>query len=541
VSCSRRELLALLASTPLAASAASCKRKARDIPGSIRGASMPVGHRLRDATVERAAGPARRVKVAIVGGGPSGLSAAWRLERLGEKDFVVFDLESQAGGTSAFGTDGVVPYPWGAHYVPLPTRENRALTRVLDEMGALGVNGSDGEPRGREELLIRAAEERVFAEGEWHEGLFPGDVATSEDKAELARFQKEIDRWVGWRDAKGRRAFALPLYRSSDDAEVTALDRVTAAKWLDDHQIRSKLVRWYVEYACRDDYGLSLDHTSAWAMLFYFCSRVPAPGKESAPFLAWPEGNGRLVRHLVSVAGARVETGKLVTDVVPGEKGVELSALEVKTGRLVRYEAARVILAVPKLVVPRILRPWRDKPPGHLGKFSYGAWWVANVHLKQRPESPGFGPAWDNVIYDSPSLGYVVATHQKRADYGPTIWTYYVPLTDGDAAAARQRLADAEHSAFVEALLADLEPAHRGLRDAIERVDVWKWGHAMVRPVPGFVWSAERKQASEPFGRVHFAHSDLSGVGLFEEAQDHGIRAAEEVLTLEGRSLETLR
>jgi hypothetical protein len=62
----------------------------------------------------------------------------------------------------------------------------------------------------------------------------------------------------------------------------------------------------------------------------------------------------------------------------------------------------------------------------------------------------------------------------------------------------------------------------------------------MVRPGPGFIWSAARKRAAEPLGRVHFAHSDLSGVGLFEEAQDHGVRAAEEVLRAEGHGFETI-
>src|SRR5262245_49990205 len=141
----RRDLLRLFASAPVVAGASACKRKPSEIPGSIRGAAMPVGHRLRDATIERASGPAERVKVAIVGAGPSGLSAAWRLARLGENDFVVFDLEPAPGGTSSFGTDGVVPYPWGAHYVPLPTRENRALITLFDEMGVLDGRDADGE------------------------------------------------------------------------------------------------------------------------------------------------------------------------------------------------------------------------------------------------------------------------------------------------------------------------------------------------------------------------------------------------------------
>ena len=36
---------------------------------------------------------------------------------------------------------------------------------------------------------------------------------------------------------------------------------------------------------------------------------------------------------------------------------------------------------------------------------------------------------------------------------------------------------------------------------------------------------------AEPLeGSLHFAHSDLSGLALFEEASHHGVRAAEAVL-----------
>jgi monoamine oxidase len=480
------------------------------------------------------------VKVAIVGGGPSGLSAAWRLERAGLRDFLVFELESAAGGTSGYGTDGVVPHPWGAHYVPVPTRENRALTLLLDEMGALDAPGPDGEPRGKEQFLIREPEERVFVDGRWHEGLYPEVLAEPEDKAELARFQKEIERWVVWRDSRGRRAFALPLRRSSDDAEVTALDGISAERWLEARGLRGELLRWWVEYACRDDYGLSLADTSAWAMLFYFCSRVAKPGQESAPFLAWPEGNGRIVRHLSGVAGDRVLVSQLVMDVVPGESGVELGVLDARTNQLTRVVAERVILAVPKLIVPRILRPYRERPPEHLGAFDYGVWWVANVHLRRRPKSRGFGMAWDNVVYGGKSLGYVVANHQRLEDHGPAVITHYQPLVDHDAKAARARLASMEHPAFCKEVLDELEPVHSGFGAAVERIDVWRWGHAMVRPVPGFVWGPARRKAAEAHGRVHFAHSDLSGVGLFEEAQDHGVRAAEEVLRASGRELDSL-
>jgi hypothetical protein len=62
-----------------------------------------------------------------------------------------------------------------------------------------------------------------------------------------------------------------------------------------------------------------------------------------------------------------------------------------------------------------------------------------------------------------------------------------------------------------------------------------------VRPRPGVAWGGARRAAARPIGAVHFAHSDLSGVALFEEALDQGVRAAEEVLAARGVARESLR
>ena len=59
---------------------------------------------------------------------------------------------------------------------------------------------------------------------------------------------------------------------------------------------------WLVDYACRDDYGLSSDRTSAWAGIFYFAARVSGAGDESQPIITWPEGNGRIVDFLAERA-----------------------------------------------------------------------------------------------------------------------------------------------------------------------------------------------------------------------------------------------
>ena len=539
----RREALAALLGAPLALEACRGRSAPAPIAGSIRGASMDAGHRLRalpgnvEPPRER-----REVGVAVVGAGPSGLSAAWRLARLGEPDFVVFDLEARAGGTSQFGDDAVVPYPWGAHYVPMPSEENRALVTLLAEMGAIKV-GPGGALVAAEEQLVRAPEERVFYKGKWHEGLYLRAGASPDDLRQLDAFQAAVGAWVSFRDGRGRRAFTLPMAHASDDAEVTALDRTTMADWMAARGFTSPRLLWLVDYACRDDYGLRPEHTSAYAGIFYFASRMPEAGAEAAPLLSWSNGNGRIVEHLLRAAEGRVRTGALVTQLVPREAGVDLTVLDVATGRAEAWHAREVVFAAPKLVAARVIRPWRDAPPPHLAAFDYGAWMVANVSLRTRPRSRGFPEAWDNVLYESPSLGYVVATHQRLLDWGPTVWTYYFPMTDESGKAGRERLLALDHAAWCDVITTDLARAHRepqAFTDHVEKIDVWRWGHAMARPKPGALWSGARARASQPLGSIHFAHSDLSGMGLFEEAQYWGVAAAEAILRARGRAFAPL-
>jgi hypothetical protein len=57
-----------------------------------------------------------------------------------------------------------------------------------------------------------------------------------------------------------------------------------------------------------------------------------------------------------------------------------------------------------------------------------------------------------------------------------------------------------------------------------------RMGHAMVRPAVGSIFSEERRRLAHRDGRILFANSDLSGISIFEEAQYHGVLAAQTVL-----------
>ena len=538
----RRDLLASLLGISGGVLLEGCQARPPELPpGRLVGPSLDVGHRIRDGLRPTLAETEfEQTRVVIVGGGVAGLSAARRIRAEGVDDFVLLELESEPGGTSRSGESEVVAYPWGAHYVPAPTRDFPALVRLLDEVGAFEGTDAAGNPVVAEQFRCRDPEERVFYKGIWYEGLYLESGASPRDRAQLARFRSEMDRWIVWRDGRGRRAFAIPMASGSDDVQVRELDQISMAEWLDRRGFDSPRLRWWVDYACRDDYGLRLEQTSAWAGIYYYCARVADVGTGSRPFITWPEGNGRLVRHLHSTVRAQCVLGAAVTELIPrhvdGASVVDVLGVRGESRQVFGIRAEKVIFAAPQFLSRYLIRDYRERPPKHVADFSYGAWAVANLTLSAPPRSEGFPLAWDNVLYESPSLGYVATSYQRGLDYGPAVLTYYYPLCDDEPRAARERLLQIDRDGWAEVALTDLGRAHAGIWESAQRLDVMRWGHAMIQPRPGFVWGESRRQASQPFRGIHFGHSDLSGIALFEEAFFQGTRAAEEVLAaLHGR------
>lgn len=531
----RREIVATFLGAPFALAACRDTSARRFPEGEIVGQSDAIGHIIREnRNFEVPPDNWKSVKTVIVGGGIAGLSAGWKLRREGFDDFVLLELERDLGGTSRSGQGNLVSYPWGAHYLPVPFRENKELIGLLDEMALSEGRTAGGDLIIKEQYLCRDPEERVFYKGRWYDGLYLRAGESEEDKRQYAEFQKQIDHWVNWRDATGRRAFVVPVANCSTDAEATSLDTISFAEWLRLNGFTSERLIWYCDYACRDDYGLKLDQTSAWAGLFYFCSRVAKSGDESQPFITFPEGNGRFVNHFSNAIGDKMERSHAVVSIVPHDNSVDVVSLN--GNELRGFKCENVIFASPIFTAPYVIRGFPDNSPFNAGEFQHNAWFVANLFLKDRPKprfNRDFPLAWDNVLYESPSLGYVNATHQKGIDYGPTVWTYYYPMCHEEN--ARTKLFNYEWRDLADVCLADLARAHPEVYDLTTRIDIMRWGHAMISPRPGFIWSGIREKAMQPYRNIHFAHTDLSGVALFEEAFYHGLRAAEEIITAGSR------
>jgi glycine/D-amino acid oxidase-like deaminating enzyme len=499
----RREFFGALAPLLAAPALIGLSRKSpRALAGGFVDDGGAAAHSLRSRSTRSGAGEARRVPIVIVGGGMAGLSAGWQLHRRGFGDFVILELEKSAGGNSRWGENDVTAYPWAAHYVPVPNREATLVRELFEELGVVR-NG-----KWEERYLTFTPQERIFQHGQWREGIEPVDALGARGRADFRRFNELMQ---AERDTK---RFTIPM--EVGVRRDSPLDRQSMAAWMDAHDLRTPELRWYVDYACRDDYGALATHTSAWAGIHYFASREH---EEQGP-LTWPEGNGWIARRLIEKLGSRVVTGSLVTHIEP-----QGNRWRVATGSAT-YLAEAVIFAAPTFVLPYLMDV-RRRPT-----LVYSPWLTANLVLDRPPRenSRGAPPSWDNVIYGSPSLGYVVATHQSlRSREDRTVWTYYWALADQEPAAGRQLLQGRSWNEWAQIILADLGKAHPDIRECVSRIDIMRLGHAMVRPTPGFFAStSEAARVGRP--GLFLANSDLSGLSLFEEAQYRGVSAANSAL-----------
>jgi glycine/D-amino acid oxidase-like deaminating enzyme len=476
------------------------RKGSRVIDGGFAHESFAIGHRLRDGARFPAPQRTRKTSIVIVGGGIAGLSAAWRLQKRGA-DFVLLEMEETAGGNARSGRNEVTAFPWAAHYVPVPGPRATLVRELFEDLGVFAYGVWD------ERHLCQAPQERLFLHGRWQEGLEPQVGPTAKDRDQFARFEEHVDA------ARATGQFTIPMALG---VRPSALDGTSMAEWLRDQRLDSPWLRWSIDYACRDDYGARADAISAWAGLHYFASREP---HEIGP-LTWPEGNGWVTNRLLDRIGRFVHTGQVVYRIA--KSGRQWSVLTPDTA----WTADAVIFAAPSFLASRLVEQAPPTPD-----FEYSPWLTANVWLDRWPSERGISPAWDNVMFDSPSLGYVVATHQSLRTFIPkTVWTYYWALDRGAPRVNRTWLLAQDWRTLRDRVLDDLSRAHPDIRDCARRVDICRMGHAMIRPTPGFLASAARRQLSASRDRLFYAHSDLSGLSIFEEAQYRGVTAADEAL-----------
>ena len=451
--------------------------------------------------------------VIVVGGGPSGLIAAWMLKEL---DVLVLEKDRTAGGTSKSETWNGIPYAIGAAYFGVPERGS-AIDRMYRSLGM-------------------HQHWRTFADRD--EGIFRGA------KLEMGFWDrpdaKDIASALG---AMNEHRYTEVPFTANDvwtADEMAQLDRMTWAQLLEQGvpaqrgQPPVKLppaIREFCSWFAPAVTGARPEEVSAWVMLNQFLA-------EFGPLAALPGGNGwitqRLVEEIDAVKPGRVRPGHMAVSVETAGDRVRVVTMGAD-GRARTHTAKAAIFAGPKFVAARIVKGLPPEQIDAITQLLYRPFVVANVLLKK--------PVMDRNVYDAYTKDLPPGSEMSDitfADYaiqakGPSsVLTCYFPLPRDDA---RAQLLDPARLPFLRKqlttdLLAVLGP--RGLTSGdIVDMRFTRWGHPMIVAKPGQLSAGVFARASAPSGRVSFAHQDNMGNPCIESsfaAAQAAVRHARELV-----------
>lgn len=490
------------------------------------------GHQLRSEHLP-VPDKSSKEEILIVGGGVSGLSAAMTLSRAGINNYRLLELADKEGGNSVGGSNAISAYPWAAHYLPVPNNQQPELLQFLFRAGVITGFDEKGTPSFNEYHLCFEPEERLFYNGNWRNNLIQDHHLSDKERTAMKQFMALMSEFKALRGNDGLEAFTIPMAACSRDPKITELDNISLSDWLISQHLDQPFLNWYVNYCCLDDYGRSYKQVSAWAGIHYFASRKGGGlNAQSHQMLTWPEGNHFLVKALRKECTGNLQTLAMVQAIE--SRGTQWRVLVKHVDHVEEILADNVILCAPQYINKRLLKGEIFKSRSALSSaFTYQPWLVANISLRAEAlAAHDIGLCWDNVIYGSQSIGYVNACQQSVSTrQQEVVITHYTPFGEKTDKEARRELYEMDPKAIEKYIIEDLEKAHPGISESISEIRYRKWGHGMIAPQPGFLFGKAREMAGQSIGSLHFAHTDLSGISIFEEAFYQGNQAANKVIS----------
>ena len=377
---------------------------------------------MRDGGTIPAPSSGRSAQVCIVGGGLSGLAAAYRLR---DTDVVLLEHLESTGGHCARGRWRDVYYSECAAYFVEP---EDPLDKFYEEM-KFPIKKIE-EPS--DSALI--ADKYVLDTFGTGANKLPFPDAARKD---FVRMRREMEKLLESDDYPN-----MPIADAT--AEARKLDRMTWADWLLKDRGFHPAVKIFVDLYCRSALGApSSEHLSAFAGLNFWAS-------EFMPRYTFPGGNA-LAAEMLHAAVEKAGRGRIVNPatavfVEPRGSDVAVTYLD-REGKAHLVEAKTVIMACPKFVARHLVKGIPKDQDAAMRELTYGSYVVANVLCSE----PIVEASYDTWTDEAPFTDFIVADwvtrsgvarraptrHQVISVYWPTAYDHESPLKDGSYAAYR--------------------------------------------------------------------------------------------------------
>ena len=465
----------------------------------------------------------------IIGGGMSGLVAAWQLGRLGVKDVLVIEKDETLGGLCSADTIGGIVAAKASAYPSFPFNDDMiALDR---DLGFITV--AQGKMTANPQHILKPPYDQVFAAGKWVSDPFD-DAGSAQlgvsQKAQddLAALTETLEELWDWEDADGLPAFDCPPDDASRDRKMRGLDNLTLGEYAAAQGWGLEMVKLF-DPLLRSAYGVGHDRISAWAALDILSDEL-LPADEGESSLGFPGGNAFFTESLArKLAAGQALTGAIVSQIRQLKDEVQVTF--VRQGQAETRRGRAAIFAAPQFMAPYLLPDLPADRQQAAKTFEYTPYVVANVAVTQTPPRLAYS---NQLLGNFVMSDFIVADWTTHADpltapaSRPNVLTAYCPLT----AAERMGLLAASLDDWQARILAEFDKCIPGLSKTVTGFYLYRWGHAFAAPTKGAVFAPERLLVKQPLGRICFAGADVEGIPTIDHAMVSGFRAAREAAEL---------
>ena len=446
----------------------------------VEGEDNRICHQIRDGKGFDRPPVSARHDVVIVGGGVSGLTAAYRLRDL---NFLLLEKEPHWGGNAYLMEYQGTPYATGSAFLA----KSETAYSFAREIGLepLPINDSDS-------TILKGK----WIPDTWRSGLdkLPYPVAVREG---FKKFRNEL--------------LAIDLEKRGQE-----LIRVPFSDLLKGYPAEIK--QWWDTYG-PSNWGATSEETAAALALGDFQELA---GENGNDYYTWPGGLGAITRKLAEILrqkfASHLRAGATTVAVVPEKNEVHVTYMQ--GAELITVAAKAVIMATPKFITRRLVDGVPAKQNEAMQRIGYIPYAVVNLIF----DKPVFNKGYDTWCPGNRFSDFVVADWVVRNQPGYkqkyNILTCYTPLRREERAlllsesSARQVAAD---------VLRDFQQLFPGSNVDPLEVHLYRRGHPLYMSTPG-LFTEVQPLVRQPMHRVFFANTDSEGP---ESTTSGGIEAAE--------------
>ena len=448
----------------------------------LDGESNTICHQVRDGKVFSRPAPSAKHDIVIVGGGVSGLSAAYFLR---EHDFLLLEKEPHWGGNAyAMEYDGM-SYGTGSAFI---LDDEEAVWSLAKEIGM--------------EFLPTKISDATIVNGQWT----PNTWGDGLDKLPYPASVRE-----------GFKKFKKEIVAIDVEKRAKELYSVPFSDLLKGYP--AELTQWWDCYGT-STYGANCADAAAGIAILE--AQDMANESRADDRYTWPGGLGAITRKLADILTAqspeRMQSGATTVSVVPGKEDVQVTYMqgtELKTA-----SAKAVIMASPKFITRRIVDGLPDKQNEAMGKIRYIPYAVVNLIFDKPVYNRGFdtwcpGTAYTDVLV----ADWVLQQNKPGYKQKHNILTFYAPLFEEQRPAL---LTDVGTKKVGARVLRDFQKALPDFNVDPVEVHIYRRGHPMYMSTPG-LFTDVQPLARAAMDRVFFANTDSEGP---ESTTNEGITAA---------------